>query len=42
LPRTLLMRTSPGNPDQNLINQSARISVRPNETTEAEIRFIRR
>lgn len=37
-----LMPVSPMNPDQNLINQSARISVRPNESTDAEIRLIAR
>jgi hypothetical protein len=36
------LRTSPTNLDQSLINQSARISVRPNESTEAEIRMITR
>jgi hypothetical protein len=37
-----LMPVSPMNPDQNLINQSVRISVRPNESTDAEIRLITR
>jgi hypothetical protein len=31
------LRMSPTNLDQNLINRSARISVRPNESTETEI-----
>jgi hypothetical protein len=36
------VRVSPMNLDQNLINQAARVSVRSNEATEAEIRLVKR